>query len=273
MYAVLAALVIGCSEPAGATSGREEGTFVSREATIAYTIHMPPGAGPFPGVVLVHGSGPVTRAMQESLVDRFAAMGMAVLAYDKRGTGASTGRYSGVGSLNSDTLIRLLAEDAAGAVQVLATHPRVNRTRVGLAGGSQAGWIIPPAAELAGGRAQFAIHLVGPTVSVGEEIFYSSLVENGTQSVAQGHAALPSFTGVRGFDPMPWVRRMRIRTLWLYGAEDRSIPTAACVERFNTLGADVRSWHTVKVYPGLDHGLSGSVWADVRAWLAPVLES
>lgn len=273
MYAPLAALVIGCSEPAGAASDDVDGSFASRGAIIAYSVQVPPGDGPFPAVVLVHGSGPITRAMQKALVDRFASMGFAVLSYDKRGTGLSTGTYSGVGPLNSDTLIRLLAEDAAGAVQALAAHRRVDRARVGLAGGSQAGWVIPLAAELSDGRTRFAINLVGPTVTVGEEMFYSALVENGTQSVAAGHAALPSFSGPHGFDPMPWVRRMRIRTLWLYGAEDRSIPSAACVERFATLGSDVRPWHSVRVYPDLGHSLSSAIWADVREWLAPVLGS
>lgn len=272
---VLAAFLLGALPACGIARAAdsppaEEGTFTSEGARLAYSITWPSGDAEVPGVVLVHGSGQITRSMHSGLVERFVGMGFAVLAYDKRGTGASEGRYSGVGPLNSDTLIPLLARDAARAVEVLAGQSRILRGRVGLAGGSQAGWIIPPASAFARVPVAFGLILVGPTVTVGEEMFYSELVEHGARTVAEGHAALPSFAGPRGFDPMPWVERMHMPTLWLYGDEDRSIPTVACVERFSGLAADLRAWHTVRRYPGLGHGLDSSIWRDVAAWLAHV---
>src|ERR687897_3906395 len=48
---------------------------------------------PVPGVVLVHGSGPLTREHLVGDTRRLVRSGFAVLAYDKRGAGASTGSY------------------------------------------------------------------------------------------------------------------------------------------------------------------------------------
>ena len=68
---------------------------------LAGTLTLPPGDGPFPAVVLVAGSGPNTRdepifGRQIFLVlaDHLTRQGIAVLRYDKRGTGESTGNYA-----------------------------------------------------------------------------------------------------------------------------------------------------------------------------------
>jgi hypothetical protein len=50
-------------------------------------------------VVLVHGSGPATRDGNGPLIEPFLSQGIAVLLYDKRGTGQSGGGYRGVGPL------------------------------------------------------------------------------------------------------------------------------------------------------------------------------
>lgn len=68
-------------------------------------------------------------------------------------------RPPGLGDLSSDM--------AAGAA-FLRTLPDVDRTRIGLVGPSQAGWIIPVAAKRS--HPAFMILLVGPTVTVGQEI-------------------------------------------------------------------------------------------------------
>ena len=44
---------------------------------------------PVPGIVLVHGSGPLTREHLRGDARRLARLGFAVLAYDKRGVGHS----------------------------------------------------------------------------------------------------------------------------------------------------------------------------------------
>src|SRR5829696_1121859 len=72
---------------------------------LAYTIDFPSGSGPFPAVVLVHGSGRVTRGDHAMLARRFTDHGWAALRYDRRGVGESQGVYSGVGVTDSDSLL------------------------------------------------------------------------------------------------------------------------------------------------------------------------
>ena len=239
-------------------------TFVASDgARLAYTIDYPPGDGPFPAVVLVHGSGRVTRADHAGLSALFTSHGWATLNYDKRGVGQSGGTYAGVGVANSDTLIPLLGRDAAAAFHALEQTARIDRARIGFAGGSQAGWIIPVALSAAP-NAKLAVILSGPTVSVGAEIHYSDLLENTTLPVDDANDDLSSFNGPHGFDPFSYLTRALPQTLWLYGANDRSIPVRACVEVHNSIPSSAA---TVRVYPGLDHSLSGAVWQDVYAFL------
>jgi pimeloyl-ACP methyl ester carboxylesterase len=63
----------------------------SGDTSLAGTFIAPATPGPYPAVVLLHGSGPLTRHSFGPWPRFFNSLGMAVLVYDKRGTGASTG--------------------------------------------------------------------------------------------------------------------------------------------------------------------------------------
>ncbi len=79
-----------------------------------------------------------------------AANGITVLTYDKRGVGESGGIYAGpeVGTNNIDPAnLNLLALDASEAAHALSAHLPSKHGPIGLMGFSQAGWIIPLAAE------------------------------------------------------------------------------------------------------------------------------
>jgi len=267
--AILAAALAALASAgwAHAAAGGTPAQFTSTDGVrLAGTLTLPEGRPPFPGVVLVHGSGRTTREMMAWLAHGFLSRGFAVLAYDKRGVGESGGAYSGVGVGNSTGMLLLLARDAAAGLDWLLARPEVDPRRAGFAGVSQAGWIIPPALGLSP-HARFAVIVSGPTVPVGEEMRYSELVEDGTASVAEGHKDLESFKGPAGFDPEPYVRAMTAEALWLYGDDDRSIPALRCLPIFDELRKAGRTNHKVKVYPGQGHSLDGSIWADVDAWL------
>ena len=115
---------------------------------------MPPGDGPFPAIVLGHGSGKVTRDQLHWAADRFVATGFAVLRFDKRGVGESTGTYVFVGYRDSEEVFPVLASDIAAGVRFLRTRPEIDGKRIGLAGNSQAGWLLPIAASQVDVRAQ-----------------------------------------------------------------------------------------------------------------------
>ncbi len=93
-----------------------------------------------PLVVFVHGSEK-TPAIGGYYPYVFAAEGLAVFAYDKRGTGASEGDYT--------QNFELLADDAAAALAQARTLAAGRYSRAGFFGGSQGGWVAPRAAALA----------------------------------------------------------------------------------------------------------------------------
>jgi dienelactone hydrolase len=114
--------------------------FTSEGATLKGQLLLPPGQGPFPAVVLVHGSGEDAATQFFYSGDFLAANGVATLIYDKRGSGASGGRFT----FDFDQLAR----DVIAAVDTLVTHPSVDPDRIGLCGYSQSGWVAPLAASM-----------------------------------------------------------------------------------------------------------------------------
>lgn len=116
--------------------------FVGDQGTrLAGRLILPPGDGPVPIMVEIHGSE-ASSALDFNWFQRLApASGVGVFVYDKRGTGGSEGEYT--------QNFELLAADAAAAVRAAreAAGPRAGR--VGLHGGSQGGWVSPLAATKA----------------------------------------------------------------------------------------------------------------------------
>lgn len=193
-------------------------------------------------------------------------MGFAVLRFDKRGVGESTGTYVFVGTKDSPWVFPELAGDIVAAARFLRTRPEIDKTRIGLAGWSQAGWILPHAAR-ALGDAAFLVLFSGPVCSVGQEMYYSDLAENTTRPLPEVNALMPAFHGAPGYDPLPTLRGLNTPALWLLGLADRSIPIETTVANLKALAAAGRpfEWRT---YKGLDHGLSPRIWDDVESWVA-----
>lgn len=244
-----------------------EGLFPNGDIRLSYQLTKPEGRGPFPAVVIGHGSGEVRKDACAPLSSNFVRRGYATLCYDKRGVGQSTGEYSGVGTTNSDRMIALLAGDMAAGVRFLAAQPDIDRTRIGLAGGSQAGWIIPLAASTAEPRPAFMVMLSGPTVSVGEEIYFSRFAEGTTTPVEDAYAELAKYSGPRGFDPAPTLHALDVRGLWLLGLDDRSIPVRDTIRILDALIREGRPYQHVD-FPGADHSLmSVDVWPAIDRFL------
>jgi hypothetical protein len=119
----------------------EDVTFRNGRVKLAGTLMKPKGPGPWPAVVFVHGSGPEKRRGGNprdplAMVGYFAERGIAVLTYDKRGVGKSTGDWTRSGFDD-------LAADGLAGVRFLRRQPGILRGAVGVWGCSQGGWIAP----------------------------------------------------------------------------------------------------------------------------------
>lgn len=240
-------------------------TIRNGDVELAFTLDLPPGPGPFPGVVLGHGSGRITRQELAGFAARWTSLGFAVLRFDKRGTGESTGTFVFVGTKDSPTVFPQLASDVVAAARFMRTRPEIDPRHVGLAGWSQAGWILPLAArEL--GDAAFVVLFSGPVCSVGLEMYYSDFAENTTRPLDEINPLMPGFKGPPGFDPVPTLQQLNTPALWLLGLADRSIPVQSTLRNLEALAAAGRpfEWRT---YEGLDHPLSPRIWDDVAPWV------
>jgi dienelactone hydrolase len=105
------------------------------------TLAMPNGAGPFPAVVLVQGSGPHDRDETigsnkpfRDLAGGLASRSVAVLRYDKR---------SRVAPQTIRTVNEEVVEDAKAAIGLLSADPKIDRTRIIVLGHSLGGTLAP----------------------------------------------------------------------------------------------------------------------------------
>ena len=217
--------------------------FESQGVTLAGSILSP--KNPFAAVVVVHGSDPVKREME--FAKRLAKEGIAVLTYDKRGVGESSGVYVGpsVGTNNIDTTnLNLLSHDANAAVNTFRTYLKDKKTPIGLVGFSQAGWIIPIAASK-NPQIEFMVLFSCPTITTLEQLrfqFYTNgnnnFWENHTEADALEHTKNdPDKYQFVATDPKISLNTLSIPGLWLFGEKDIQIPVKLCIEELNTLKA------------------------------------
>ena len=118
---------------------REDVRFTNRDVQLTGTLIAPSVGGRHPAIVLVHGSGAENRAYMLPWARFLIRHGIAVLGYDKRGVGESTGDWTAA-------TYEDLAGDAVAAVEYLKTRHDIDAAQIGLLGISQAGWIMPLAA-------------------------------------------------------------------------------------------------------------------------------
>ncbi len=139
--------------------------------TLAGTLTRPIGAGPFPCVLLITGSGPENRdefvfGHRPFLIvaDHLTRHGIAVLRVDDRGVGSSTGTTARATSED-------FAADVLAGVRFLRARADIDAKRIGLVGHSEGGLIAPMVATRSKDVA-FVVLLAGPGVP-GEQVLYA----------------------------------------------------------------------------------------------------
>ena len=161
-------------EPKKPYSYTEEEVVFSNEnagVQLAGTLTLPKGDGPFPAVILITGSGPQNRNEEVFnhkpflvIADYLTNNGIAVLRYDDRGVGASTGDFGA--STSGD-----FAEDALAALNFMKTRKEINPAMIGLIGHSEGGMIAPVAAS-GSDEVAFIVLLAGPGSNLGDNVNY-----------------------------------------------------------------------------------------------------
>jgi hypothetical protein len=178
---------------------QEPVTFANGDVRLAGVLMLPSGPGPHPALVLVHGSGNGTRGQYAPEADRFARHGIAVLAFDKRGCGQSTGNWR---RADFDDL----AGDVLAAVRHLRVHSRIRGDRIGLWGISQAGWVIPLAASRSEDVA-FIVPISGAAVTPAEQELWRQRQNLQSLGVPERFIDLERKAAALGYD---WQRENRL---------------------------------------------------------------
>jgi pimeloyl-ACP methyl ester carboxylesterase len=130
--------------------------FATAAGELHGTIDLPGGAGPFPVVVIIAGSGPTDRDGNQPFLKNdslkqlgrgISARGIAAVRYDKRGIAAS----AAAGPKEKDLRFEMLVDDAARLVERLRDDRRFSR--VGVVGHSEGALVGMLAAKRSGARA------------------------------------------------------------------------------------------------------------------------
>jgi dienelactone hydrolase len=218
-------------------------SFVSGATRLEGYLYRPrSGRGRLPLVALAHGSEASDRYSFGPTPLALAAQGFAVLAYDKRGTGASGGDWEASG-------LEDYADDLVAGIRAMTRRPDVDSARVGVLGFSEGGWVAPLAASRSAAIKSIAV-VNGGARTKGDAYVFK--VRRETEA-----AGRPASVDRRvAYDPTDHWRRFRGPVLYMGGEADvlESGPDAAAWYRrlFAESGnVDV----TIRLWPRTHHGL------------------
>jgi dienelactone hydrolase len=247
------------------------------------TLTMPKGEGPFPAVLLVHGSGPQDRneavggtQVFRDLAEGLSSSGIAVLRYDKR-TRVHAAR---LGSLARFTVREETVDDAVAAVDFLSSHDGIDPKRIYVAGHSLGGYLAPMIAarqkKLAGIVALAANtrpleylvveqveYLVPMQVAdkekaaaqieaIRSQVSELKKLDKGSESKLQV-LGMPAhyLLDLRGYEPASEARKLGIRILVLQGERDYQVTMEDFAGWRKAL--DGHRPATLRSYPALNH--------------------
>ena len=249
------------------------------------TITVPAGQGPFPGVLILPGSGDLDRdadhrriplGISRALADHLAAVGFASLRYDKRGAGRSKGVFLEAGMTEN----RL---DAAAAWVEMGRAPEVRADSMFLLGHSE-GALHAMALAAQARPMPAGLVLLSPAAKTGEQtlawqtrqiaaslprplrrllrVLHVDVVEKQRQAVAAIRATSTDVARIQGrrinarwtrelldFDPRTSLSALRMPVLAVTGTKDLQVDPAD----LDTIGDVVPGPVDVVAVPDLTH--------------------
>jgi len=268
-----------------------EVTVGSGEWAVPGTLTTPRGDGPFPGLVLVHGSGPNNRDEElgpnkpfKDLAWGLASRGIAVLRYDKRSKVHGAKIIADPKSEATMTVKDETIDDALAAAGLLQKTAKIDGRRIFVLGHSLGGYLMPRIALAAEplGIAGF-ISLAGPARPLDDTVLRQTeyiLGLNGTPLSAESEkrldeikavvagikalteadkgstvkllGAMPAYwLDLRGYDPLESAKSVKKPMFFLQGGRDYQVQTAD-LELWKAALGD-RKDVEFKVFPKLNH--------------------
>ena len=153
----------------------------SGKIEMAGTLTLPQGKKKSPAAILISGSGPQNRDEEFMghkpflvLADHLTRNGIAVLRYDDRGFGQSTGNYGNATTAD-------FATDVKAAIAYLKTRKEIDPNGIGLIGHSEGGLVAPMVA--ADTEVAFMVLLAAPGISGAELLLWQAETMAKTQGV------------------------------------------------------------------------------------------
>ncbi len=276
-------------EPGEAYSAEEVG-FASDTVTLAGTLTLPRGVGPWPAAVLITGSGAQDRdentpgpgglklGIFRSIADALTRNGIAVLRYDDRGVGGSGGDLSSAGL--SD-----LVADVDAAVRYLRGRDEIDAARIALVGHSEGAIIAPIVASADSGVA--AVVLMAGTATPLDSVLVEQF-EGGARAAGGDSAAIaqagesarqlsrairegrdletelpPQFSALAKnvkwlrehfeHDPLATVVRLRAPVLIVNGEQDVQVAPEHARRLDRALTEANHPDHELRIFPRLNH--------------------
>ncbi|HZK24987.1 MAG TPA: alpha/beta fold hydrolase [Oscillospiraceae bacterium] len=261
---------------------------IGEEWALPGTLTIPQGSGPFPAVVLVHGSGPNDRdetigingAVKpfKDLAWGLASQGVAVLRYDKR-----TKVYPDkLAALSNFTVQEETIADALAAVELLSQQKKIDPKKIYVLGHSLGGMLAPRIGAAAEDKLAGLVILAGPTRPLEELILEQtkylanadgSTTEQEAASIRQLEAQIvniqdpnlsPStpptelfnapasyWLDLRSYNPAETAKNLNLPMLILQGERDYQVTMTDFAKWQQTIGE--QSGVQLKSYPGLNH--------------------
>ncbi|MGA7155401.1 MAG: alpha/beta hydrolase [Acidobacteriaceae bacterium] len=198
--------------------------FSNAGAILSGTLYRPDVSYAVPAIVVLHGAE-VPRAdadLYTHLREGVTAMGMAVLIFDRRGSGQSTGSMDNIS-------YETLADDGIAGARAISVFPFIDAAHIGYWGLSQGGWLTILAADR-DSRAAFAISVSAPLVTPEQQMEF----------------AMSNRLQLLGYSPSDVSAMLAARSAWT-GYLRGSIPRADAVAALRAI--DHKPWFDLMYMP------------------------